>query len=506
MTRRFSFIVLVVASAWHWCAMTALAQSPPDECFESAISQLRQAAQPQRDGSHLATLAALRQLRDASLQPFFEHILTIDSWPMQVHAALALAELAANRSVNAAYISRVGPEGQEAIIATGLDLGLVQADQLADMLASQNLAPMARLFALAELVSLKRDVDQKLLSKLTSSEDPHIAGLSAALLGQLGESKPFADFQDRFASFATPEQIEQAVWLFEAFRRYGLTASTPWLRALLARPDVSPDLRARAIHALLALEPAAGLQAWRKELGEKAGYQTRIRFGLLLLANAKTVPAETYDELRGEESEPLIEQIIIAGKATASGVDEVQQLCDLLELGHARTSEWAMTHVKDLPPDQAAKVYEFILDRALDPETQQADSPALAIEAATRTFEINPESLLTRLQNVEDDSPAQQTMMLGLLDASKATAEGYSKAVATASAIRRIGSGKADSIVLLFIAKHASSLSEPDTQQLGRLAAGGGRLPDALQMQAAWLYLKHTGRIEKALAQAFAGV
>jgi hypothetical protein len=479
-------------------------QSPSDEFTEAAIRQIRLAAQAQRDGSHLSSLAALRQLRDPSLRPFFEGIIRNESWPMQVHAALALAEGSEGRKFDTSIFLHVAPEAQESIIATGLDLGLLDPKQLAEVLGSQNLVPMARLFALAELVSLKIEVDRAQLMELSKSEDPHISGLASALLAQLGDAKPFADFQAGFTSFTTPEQREQAVWLMEAFRRYKLTASAAWLKSLLAQPDLPNDMRGRAILTLLELEPEAGLQVWRKELERESSYQWRTRLGLLLLANAKSIPAETYDALRTEESEPLIEQIITAGKAAASGGDQVQPLCDLLLLGHSRTSEWVMSHLKDLPAERAAKVYEFILDRAIDPQTMQADSPALAIEAATKLFEMNPDSLLSRLQKAEDDGPGQQTMILGLLDVTKSSPDANAKAMAVVSKIRRIGSGKADSLVLLLIAKHSPTLSQADVLQLGRLAAGGGRLSDALQVQAAWLFLKHTGQIEKALTQVFA--
>ena len=52
----------------------------------------------------------------------------------------------------------------------------------------------------------------------------------------------------------------------------------------------------------------------------------------------------------------------------------------------------------------------------------------------------------------------------------------------------------ADSLALLLLARTNENLSPTDLQQLGRISAGGGELTNTLQIQAAWLYLKHTRR------------
>ena len=69
---------------------------------------------------------------------------------------------------------------------------------------------------------------------------------------------------------------------------------------------------------------------------------------------------------------------------------------------------------------------------------------------------------------------------------------------------KRIGFGRADSLALILIAKHATRLTPQELSELGVVAAGGGRISEVLQTQAAWLYLKHSSSIEKALAETFA--
>jgi hypothetical protein len=102
--------------------------------------------------------------------------------------------------------------------------------------------------------------------------------------------------------------------------------------------------------------------------------------------------------------------------------------------------------------------------------------------------------VLERLSKADDDSPLQQAILLGLFET---TAPEVGQA---AAALPRIGSGQADSLALLLVARHSATLNDQQKQQLGLIAAGGGRVSEILQVQAAWLYLKRTGQVDRALA------
>jgi hypothetical protein len=92
----------------------------------------------------------------------------------------------------------------------------------------------------------------------------------------------------------------------------------------------------------------------------------------------------------------------------------------------------------------------------------------------------------------------QQAILLGLFET------GSARAGEAAGALPRIGSGRADSLALLLQAKHAKTLAPDQLRQLGTIASGGGRVSAILQVQAAWLYLKHTGKTDQAIAAVFA--
>src|SRR5262245_38901373 len=80
--RSLCAIALVASAGGH-----AVGQVIADP-YESSIGMLRQATTPQRDGSHLPLLFALRQLRDPDLKSLFLQITQQSGekgdWPVQV--------------------------------------------------------------------------------------------------------------------------------------------------------------------------------------------------------------------------------------------------------------------------------------------------------------------------------------------------------------------------------------------------------------------------------------
>jgi hypothetical protein len=219
---------------------------------------------------------------------------------------------------------------------------------------------------------------------------------------------------------------------------------------------------------------------------------------MILLSTGPAAPDSAYEQLASVGAEELITRMIAAGKTISGGGDPSDSLADLLDLGHMKTTAWAMDYLEKLPPEQASRVYAHLIDRLAGATVPQSDAVALAVQAASKLYEIKPDMVLERLSAAEDDSLLQQALLLGLFE-TKSPAVGQA-----AAALRRIGSGRADSLALLLMAKHSQPLTPQDIEQLGTIAAGGGRVSEILQVQAAWLYFKHTGQIETALAAVFA--
>jgi hypothetical protein len=166
-----------------------------------------------------------------------------------------------------------------------------------------------------------------------------------------------------------------------------------------------------------------------------------------------------------------------------------------MDVGNPRTSEWVMSKLGDLPADQARVVYVHLIDHAGDEGPGAPGRVMRASAAAAKLYATDPNEVLTRLRAAEDDSLTQEVLMLGLLEQDSV------EIGKIARGIRRIGTGRADNLTLLLLARNATDLDAVSLGQLGLLVRGGGQIGDGLRMQAAWLYLRHTDAIDPALTR-----
>jgi hypothetical protein len=323
-----------------------------------------------------------------------------------------------------------------------------------------------------------------------------VSALAALALAQLGDVAPMSDYRARLDAMPPAERARHLQIMLRAIADYRLTGLADWVADLVAASETAPETAAEGVAALLVLDPERGVALWTRVLGAAPSYGKQVRFALMLLAAGADVPATAYDRL--PEGDQLIDAMAAAGRAISSGEDAAGPLIALLDLGHLKSTRWAMDAAEQLPDDQAARIYAHLIDR-VDGDARGRDERAeLAMMATARLFEIDPDAVTERLDRAEDDGLTQQAMLMGLLE-SRSPAAGEA-----ARRVKRIGFSAADSVALILIAKHADPLSEEELEQLGVIASGGGRVSDGLRAQAAWLYLKHTSTIEQALAETFA--
>lgn len=483
---------LAVTAALALCASAVAA----DDSLDAAIRQIERAVTPQRDGEHLRLLFALRQLREQSTQPLFYELVQRKEWPVQVHAVLALAELSEKQQVDPWLIRQMNPAGHEAVIANGLDSDLIGIAQMNELINHEELGAMPRLLLLAELVSLDQPAPRAQIERLCDHADTRISSLASALLMQLGDESRFSAVRSRLNSISQSERNAQLQWMFEAIRQYKLSKMQSWVRATIEEQTLSDTAMFAGVFALAKLGDPEVMSAWSRGLGKNPTQAEQIRYALLLFACAKEIPRDAFNRLSADDV--LMAHLASAGKAVQRDAGAVEALNALFDLDHQRSIDLAREHVRDLPKDQAERVYAHLVDRlSADEKKATANRIELAVYAVSEWFKINPDAVLARLTSAEDDSVLQQALMLGLL-------EGDSRKIGeTAQGLRRIGASRADSLALLLIAKHVPKLTDEQLRQLGIVASGGGRVSALLQTQAAWLYLQRTGKIEMALARLF---
>jgi len=470
--------------------------------FDASVRHMRRAVTAQSDGSHLARLFALRQLCDATLEPLFRRIAQHEPWPVQVHAILGLAEIAVTDTgshIDPWLVRQVDTSAQQMLIASALDMGLAGREQIQELLAWDELDSQSRLMLIGELmldgVAAADTVDRSSVAKLAGSSHREIAGMASMLLAQLGDAAPFSAHADQLATLPNRDRNRHLLWMLEIVRQFELTVMEDWVRQTIETPGVDRDVKYWGVYTVLTLDAREGAALWERHLGSDPGYGQQVRYGMLALAAGKEVPVRVYDRLDSKEA--LVRRMVDVGRAMSEGRNLMGPLIALIDLGHAKTATWAMQTLEELPPAESGPVYQHIIENFEREQDGQAERNAAAIEATTNLFEADPNAVLGRLQAVPDDSVSQEVILLGLFETRSAAAG------RAAAGLRRIGAGRADSLALLLMARHGEPLSDDDIRSLGRIAAGGGRVSIGLQAQAAWLYLKRSGEIDRALLAIF---
>jgi hypothetical protein len=476
----------------------APAQYGPVDPVDAASLQLARAVRPQFDGEHRVLLNALRQLKDPSLRPLFASLVQREEWTIQLDGILGLAELA-DEPVDPFLLEQIrDPRERVAAIRACLGLGMIDRDGCSAILLWPGLEPAEQVLLIAERMRQQGPPDLVRLQVLAENESPAVAGLAAMLLAQAGEARHLDRLPARLDRLAATTREATAIDLARAAERHRIAAAVPFLAAIASDPAAERALAVAAASALLSLDPDIGLETWQVLVERERTNAGRIRLATLLLATELPVPPSTFDAIEGHGE--VLADLARAGRALSTGEGAADALRRIVDGGHRLSVTWAMTALLRLPPEEAAPIYERIVQDLIEGRAEPRTVP-LSIEAAARLVDLDPDRLKPLLAAAAGGNPALvETLLVGLL-----SAESRENAALLANEILGRSSRRADSMATLCIARHAPTLPRPLLDRLGVAAGGGGGLDPALQAQAAWLYLKHTDQVESAMSSIFAG-
>lgn len=464
-----------------------------DDMIRAATRHLARTAAAQRDGSHLARLASLRQMSDPSLRPFFLDLIQSDQWQVQVHALLGLAEIDEAGQLDPWLVTQVDPRAREIVIANAIDQGLLQQEEIEELLSWRRLEPFPEALLLAEREGHDDDTVTRLAALADASEVP-VAAIAAALLSADGQDVHLSALSDRLDRLSTREQIENQLTMLEVIREFSISGATTWVESLLQERDLPETVRFWAIYTMLTVDSDRGVRHWSRHVNATLPRRHRVRFALQLLESGAPPPPDAASRL-GADDDDLLLQILSAAQSIDRNEGAVSAVNALIDTNHLKSLDWAIRMVRTLPTEKAKTIYTHMLDASLQQGATSQDAVAVGVSAATAIHELDPTVIPARLAVAEDDSLEQQVLLLSMLDWADESAAG------TLKAIRRIGSSRADSLALLLLARSTEDLSDDDVHQLGVIAAGGGRLSDPLQVQAAWMYLQRTGELDQAMTE-----
>ncbi len=459
------------------------------------VALLRRATTPQRDGNHLSLLGSLRQLRDPELRRVFYQLAPSTEWQIQVHALLGLAELDPEKGLDPWLITQLQAEARQAVIAQALDSDLLETEQIHEILEWDDLEQIPKLLLFGALAKQGESADVEELLDLSDDPDLRVAGFASSLMAQRGESGSLTGFSDRLANRSKKEKSNHLVYVFDFIRQHELTNAVPWILSQLEDPDLDPDTAYWGLYTILSLAPEQGSDLWNRLLGPEPTHRQKVRFALIILESGAPVTPAVRQALGSDDT--LISHMLDAGEKFNAGQPASEQLTALLDLQHLKSTDWVVRQLDQMPTDQATPLLVWMIERVGEPSETPGDAFTLAIIAASKLAQINPGVARSLLRESKDDSARQQAILMGLL------ASPIPELGAEAKSLRRIGLGRADSLATILMARHLEELEPADLQQLKVIAAGGGRVADVIQVQAAWLYLRHTDSVERALAEVF---
>ena len=329
----------------------------------------------------------------------------------------------------------------------------------------------------------------------TISEDPANPPLARGLAATAREQDFPGSVQRWMQSIKDDSTIDQnqrdrtVFETIEAARILELGAGLDAIQVLLRDRASNDGLRAASILALMQVDPDRGLEAW-KTLATAPGSDVSIPIGLLLVAAEIKAPSEYATSF--PSSDPL--QKDIRSLILASPADRPEVAIDAIRRGHIPTMRWLL----ELPDDQVpVEALEAIIERGT--RSRRAVMVELMTNASETMGRIAPERLIEPLEraNANGDHALTEVMLRGLIIAGSEPA-----AAAARSSLE--GARKATRSLALLAVASGSNIDEDSLQRLGRIAAGGGDLPQDLRPMAAWQHLRLTDRLDESIPQIMA--
>lgn len=480
------------------------AQSPgtspygPVDPVEASTRQIRDAVNYRPDGGHHVLLTSLRQLRDPSLRPLFQSLVQAPHWTLQLDGILGLAEIQGT-AVEPFLLEQIRePRERAAAIRAAIALDLVGVAESTAMLDWKGLSPEDRLTIISARVRRGGDAPIATLQELVGSENADVAVIAALLLADRLDEPWHLDRAVERLDRLAPEARNRAITTLAQEAERLRSPEAALLLAKLAvddRTDRSAGLACLA--ALLAIDQIAGVELWEDLFARETTGSGRLRTALMLLASDVKPSAASIAMLDGQG--PVLDSLAGAARAIAEERGQAEAFRKVLEGGHRLSVAWAMTALLDQPAEISAPFYESVV-RDLVERRLDASMLPVAIECTTRLASVAPDRLAPWLgQAAANDEVLLEALLVGVLASSD-----RESAAALARRVLGSASRRCDSLALLAIARTDEPMTPKELELLGVAAAGGGRLDPALQVQAAWLFLRRNGRLDQAIALAFA--
>jgi len=489
-----------------------------DKTTRSAVNLLRSSMSARKDRQHLDMVRALRQLDDPELQPFFSKLVDGDDQILRGHGLLGLAECSPEKRIDTLRLTMFEvPALQRRVISFAMDEDLLGHDQAEQLMNSHGLDPTVRAVAASFLLMNGKIPDADFLRESMSSDNIALAGLSAMLLLQLGDDTVLAQLKQLGRLQTAVEQTDQraiqrrarsqgqlrdrvrAQLLRTAFQsEFHRVAS--WAMLISAEDEADAVLQRLALLVALRFGAPEAVDVWRKQFKSASQRVVRVKIAMVALNAAHWLEPHNFNLLIGSDDR-MLHLIGKAAAAVASGKNIVGSVLKAIELNNEQINNWAMDYAVKLASDQDAQAILLGLILAFEgDQLGKAQRLSHAIDATTAMSNDHPDAARVLLRPLLAEANTDRQLVRGILI-------GLIKSDALDSypiidGLTPFKDTRAANLAMLITAKHGHDLTDHQLHDLALLVRGGGKLQRHFRIQAAWAYLKQTGKTRLALAEA----
>lgn len=508
---------LMLMLAWVLTGSIGLAlhADDADPGIDAGQFLLKQAVQPQGDGSHNAMLLGLRELEDPALLPLFQGLRNSPYLSMRVHGTLGAAALSPQRRLDLTDLAEIEDQRELVqILSAAIDDDLIDNPAMATLLTWDGLdLPLRQAIALrlmgaggaVDTQPFKASLDVELATPLNAAKLLQYA-LAAMLLAESGDQGGQAALGQ--LPDVENESINAVIGqTLDAGMRQGFKSVGPLGLAIANDSQREPALRLLAIQSALRVGHPAAAQTWRAMFENEQSLAQRIRLAMIALDASEQVEPALFDTLANQGE--WIGLIAAAGRAIAHGDDDLAKAFEpLIATGQPLSVQWVVTYCQRANPEQGPALLELVIrHHSAGPKQQRGRIIQLAIDAASVLSVQHPEQAAKRLlplltAEADGDEAAQLTtrriVLMGIARARSGELGAMAKEIepdgfkdVTTSALR------------LFIrARQGVALTDAEWNEVSEIAQGVGQFDITTRLQFAWAYLKHKGEADNAITQA----
>lgn len=446
------------------------------------------------EGVQHSAMLGLRALRDPALRPLFERLCEHDSWTLRVDGVLGLAELDGGGTTDLARIERLpGERDREAAINGTLSLQLASAEQVRTMLGWNDLPSSQRALLAGELRRLGGTPETPMLVRLAKSRTPEVAGLALAILLDMEAREAQVlepEVRSLIAALPVATRSAAIAQIADTCAAYELEGAGPFVASLLSLPDLSTESRMRAIGNLLIFAPTQAFAPLADAVHANSSQGNLFRYSSILIASGATAAPETWALFRNGDS--MMETIADAGVALSAGrhAEGYAKLIGLERLAMLRAS---LDGAKRVGTDAELAFGRECLRLVLEPGPTPPALSETLLAALFRLAELEPEQFRESLALADLDTPTRDAMLLSLLNAGSRSAAEVARTVRGSAS--RLGEGQ----IAVLAARHSEKLEPSELDELMLVSGGAVNVGLAVRVQAAWLWMRHSGKASIAI-------